>query len=214
MAKSKYKKSYRKKGKKTSVAKLSKRVDKIERGGEKELKTYDTDASGTAGTNWQLLNLSSMAQGSTSLTREGLQIRPKHLTLKWQIESNVNNDDVTRVRIILFRDKEMHGTNPTIAQLLEGVSPDELSFPEHDTRPRFTIIRDKVITLNTAITGTETGRTGKFYYVFPKNARIYYQGTTAVATDMGKNQMYVFIYATDNTYQIGYNFNSRLRFTE
>ncbi len=190
------------------VTRVSKRLKKLETGYGKELKTLDTVNEGTRSTTGQILPLTAMSQGDTSLTREGLQIRPRHL--QYKIVNTIHaNDTACTTRYIIFSDKEMQGTYPTPAQLMEG---DHIaSWPEHDTRPRFRI--HKVITISHSINGNRR-QTRNGIIKFSANHKIWFSGTNAAEASLGKNHLFLYVVSDEQTNSPQGNFYTRLRFTE
>lgn len=188
---------------------LEKKVRRIEQGFDKELKTFDNSATGSIGTAGAITCISDMAQGDTSITREGLQIQPRHL--QYRLVNTIDDASTTSVvsRIIIFMDTEQHGTIPTVAQLLE--SDDVNSFIEHDSRPRFRVLRDITISLS------RNGNNQRYItgiIKFGKNFRIDYQGTGTGDASMGKNNLYVYRVSSDNTNTPTLSFYSRMRFVD
>jgi len=191
-----------------AVSKLNRRINSIEKGKYKELKTFDSVSTTTAVPAGLLYCISNMAQGDTSITREGLQIQPRNLQFK--ITCTVDAAFRTSLnRIIILEDKEQHGVIPTIADVLEAVSCTD--FTEHDTRPRFRIIRDMVIPIN----NTRRQIFLKGIIKFGKSKKIYYSGTTAADVSQGKNALYV-IYMTSESTGNGPDIQvrTRLRFVD
>ncbi len=160
-----------------------------------ELNTHDFLLS-TAPTTTGLISLiSGMAQGDTSLTREGLKIQPKHLEWKFQINQHATSTAVpkhTAVRIIIFRDVDQQGIIPTVAMLLEADTI--TAMPEHDTRPRFKILRDMTFILSGA---GQIASFSKGIIKFGKSAQIWYQGSAASIANMGKNNLFMYTVSDD-----------------
>ncbi len=199
------------KGLTVAQRRLYRRLSKLERGHDKELKTFDQPVAhnGLVGTTGAVVCLTAMAQGDTSITREGLQIQPRSIEVKLTVYQNASATGSLH-RLIIFRDLEQHGTEPTVANLLE--SDGIASFPEHDTRPRFKILRDIV---TTHVTGADNQDAFyKFYLKFGKKSRIWYSGPSAVDANLGKNQIYVYYVNTDDTNKISTVISSRLRFVD
>lgn len=211
MAKWLYNKRYRSTNNKQqtgNIIRLNRRITRLERGGYQELKTHDKSSEGTRGTTGTIIPLSEVAQGDTSLTREGLQIRPRFLVYK--IFANGNSSGPTnQVRLIIFTDKGNQGTYPTAAQLLEADSM--TSWAEHDTRPRFKIHRDMIISVPY---GTNNATFRKGIIKFNKNKKIWYTGTTAAEASNGKNALFAYIISNDNTNQPTCSLYTRLRFVD
>ncbi len=194
---------------KKKVISVDRRLQKIERGYNKELKTHDVSAGDTPDTTGAVVGLTLIGQGDTSLAREGLQIRPRGLEFKIHAVINASATATTS-RVIIFVDTQQQGTLPPITELLEGDS--FVSFPEHDSRPRFKIKKDYIITQS--INGHKRNVFIKGYIKFPKNAKIWYSGTDNSQGSQGKNNIYVYRVSSEATNKPTVNFYSRLRFTE
>ncbi len=198
------KRSYRKRS-----TGLAKRVKKLEMGYGKELKTLDVSYALDPVTAVGVITpLSQLAQGTTSITREGLQICPRHLTYKIHVVSDAGSASAEYIRVIIFVDKQNAGSYPTAVQLLETDS--YLAFPEHDSRPRFRIYRDFMIQLDSV---GHSGTLRKGIIKFGKNFKIWYKGTTAAEASNGKNALFLYTTGSNNTAGL-LNVKTRLRFTE
>lgn len=195
-----------------AVVSLKRRMTRLEQGTNRELKTYDDEHNATMTSTWTIFAISDMAQGDTSITRDGLQIQPRHLSYKLrtsQGESDTDKD--VHSRVVIFQDREQHGTTPTAAEVFEGATPDSYAFPEHDTRPRFKILRDINFVYN-------TNGQNNFYkqgiIKFAKNSRIWYEGTTGSEASLGKNNIFVAYITNQATAPPGCNHRYRLRFVD
>lgn len=191
------------------LKRLNNRVKRLEQGFDKEMKTYDDSRSGALPDtgSGEIACISDMAQGDTSITREGLVIQPRHLEYKFVCLAN--SATLYQARLIIFLDTQQSGTPPTAAQLLE--SDVSTAWIEHDTRPRFRILRDFWLVPDT---GTRAAIVKRGIIKFPKNMRIHYSGTTSGDASMAKNNLY--IYCTSNTASGAPSLNlyTRLRFVD
>ncbi len=177
------------------VARLSRRLNSIEKGKYKELKTHDivpyTTAPTTTGV---IIPLSAMGQGDTSLLREGLQLQPRNLQYKLYFQIHADGAAVaTNVRVMIFQDQEMHGDWPIPTDLLE--SDNTTAFVEHDTRPRFKIFRDFFVTLSKS--GPNYSGFMKGIIKFGKHSKIWYQGTDSTEASQGKNSLFLYIVSNE-----------------
>ncbi len=190
-------------------SRLSKRITRLEKGYGKELKTHDTANSAAVDTTGTFATLSGIAQGDTSLTREGLQVRPRHL--EWKIQATVHASASQSIwRCIIFVDRENQGVAPTAAQLLEADTI--IAFPEHDTRPRFKILRDLIGTLF-----NDGGREiifRKGIIRFGKRFKIWFSGTTGAEGSLGKNTLWAYFVSSEATNAPTVALQSRLRFVD
>lgn len=192
-----------------NIGRLNNRIKRLEKGYDKEMKTYDDSRTGAlpdtgAG---ELFCISDMAQGDTSITREGLVIQPRHLEYKFACMANTTT--LYQARLIIFVDTQQSGVIPTAAQLLESDS--SVSWIEHDTRPRFRILRDFWMITDTATRGSIVR---KGIIKFGKNFRIHYQGTGTGDSSMGKNNIYVYCVSNAPSNAPSLNIYTRLRFVD
>lgn len=177
-----------------------------------ELKTYDTVMNGTLGTTMTIVDVSSMAQGQTSLTRIGLKINPIHIKIYGTLAQNADATAPTVVRLILVRDTEQHGLAFTLAELLEGASPTVRSLREHDTKPRFQHLWDRMFVLNERVANTSW--MVPIDYKKKLSGKIHFIGTTAADASQGKNNLYLVGLSNDGTNSPTINVNIRFRFTD
>ncbi len=184
----------------------SNQIRRIKGGLLHELKTHDTSTATAVSSTGAIKLLTAIAQGDTSLTRDGLEIRPKNLQVRVRLIMSASAR-ASQVRIIIFKDTEQHGLVPTIAQLLEA--DDAMVFTEHDTRPRFQILRDKMYVMSL------TGEQIVFDKFFIKlRGKINFSGTSASSTSMGKNTLYMYIVSNEATNTVIPAIFFRLRFTD
>lgn len=201
----------RRKGYSKADKALARRVSKLERGFNRELKTFDATRTTSPTTTGGVQNLNVMGQGDTSLQRDGLQIKPKHLTWKIRIKNNASASTGTFVRMILFTDREGQGSYATATDLLE--SDDIDAWPEHNTRPRFKIHKSIVYRVEPA-TSSPHAIYDKGIIKFPKNYKMWYNGSAAAEASVGKNALYVYLVSDQATNSPAIEFNSRLRFVD
>lgn len=180
------------------------KIRRIQNGSLHELKTHDSTTSDTPNTTGLIVGLTLIAQGDTSLSRDGLQIMPKNLQFKIRVVKHGSATN-TQVRIIIFKDKEQGGTLATVADLLEGDGT--LDFTEHDTRPRFQILRDLDFIVQT---GSETMIFRKGFIKL--RGKIWFGGTSAAQTSQGKNNIYFYIVSSEATNLPSVIVQARLRF--
>lgn len=189
---------------------MDRKIRRLEKGYGKELKTYDQALENTPGTTGSFECITDMAQGDTSITREGLVIQPRHLQYKLITKAHASFSGTAQwLRVMIVQDTQQSGVAPTVAMLLESDTIG--SWLQHDSRPRFRILRDFTITLPL------NGNASKVYkgiIKFNKNAKINYQGTGTAAASMGKNNLYVYMLSNDNTNSPTSYFYSRMRFCD
>lgn len=206
MPRSKLYHAFRPKMSKTAI--LERRLKKLEMGGAQELKRHDIGTTtvnpSSAGTTQIYLN--GIAQGDTSITREGLIIRPKALAVKLLCSHNVSAT-TTHLRILIVRDKDFTGSTPSLGNILESV--DTVSFKQHDKMSRYTIIRDINICLN------NVSRNKIFKKVYIKlQGLMHYVGTGATAGDGASNALFMYMISDQSTNTPTVEYTTRLTFVE
>lgn len=200
----------RRRRKTSKINRLEKRIKKVEMGDNLELKTSDdVPFYGTVGSTWTVQHITGIAQGDTSLTRDGLQIRLKNL----QYRLNVSKDAAsarTLVRVVIFVDRENNGVAPTADEVLEGVTPTYMDFAEHDTRPRFKILKDMIFDMqdSSKIAFFKKG------YKKLKLGTTYFRGTSSTVASAYKNHVFVMAQSSDNTNQPFVHMHTRVRWVE
>lgn len=192
------KKPYRKGGFKRAVAKVIRSV--MPKPEKKFLSLTSTDASiDIAGV---LVHLSAVAQGDDVSNRTGNDITCDYIDANITL-SNLNAgtslNDAAFLRCMIVQDTQQNNANPTIAQVLESVTPS--SHLNIDNIGRFKVLYDWKGMLNVPnLTGASTMATRKFLHVYKKlygkSRKIEYTG--ANATDVHNNNLYaIFITDTD-----------------
>lgn len=190
---------------KHSLSKLKSDVRQIKQA--IEYKTHDVaNAASRTGTG-SIIPLSQIVQGESSLTRNGLQICPSHIEFKLVTVADTTLSQF--VRVIFFVDKQNHGTYPTISELLESDSV--FAFPEHNTKPRFKILKDKVY--NISVVG-RPNTFAKGVIKFPKNFKIWYNGSSASEASNGLNALFAYIVSNDSINPPSGHLYTRLRYKD
>lgn len=132
-------------------------------------------------------SLTSLAEGDTSLTREGLKIKPEWI--EGYINFRKNVDSVFEaVRFLIVIDKQQEGdTSPTMADVLTTQSTYDLGLRSRVEPNRFTILMDRNIVLdnNRPYVRLNIKKT------LAKNLQTYYNGSTV--NDIQKNGIYIMI---------------------
>lgn len=112
--------------------------------------SYTAGALSTAG---QVFNLCNPAQGDTLNQRDGISIKPLHLSIRGSFRGNGSDTTANRIRVIIFRGKQENGVSFTTTDLLETASV--YSFKNYTDRFRTKILHDKIY-IPTAKAGTAT----------------------------------------------------------
>lgn len=180
------------------------KIRRLQQGFGHEKKTFDSVLSAAISTTGAITALSNMAIGDTHLTREGLQIRPASLEWKLDLRQHASAT-ATTVRIIIFKDTQMSGTTPTVAELLELDAI--TSFMEHDTRPRFMVLRDMIFVFS--INGNRVTYAAGGLKL---KGKIWYTGSDASAAAQAKNNLFVYAVSNEAANTVANVMRFRLRF--
>lgn len=191
---------YRRSKKKVNPYKLQRDIRKLKSGqAGKEWKTHETAINTEWTSTGAVVSLTGIAQGDTSGNREGLNIHLQSIQIDGTY-SNGTTGNATKGRLILFMDREVHGTYPTINDVLDsGWTIDSL--PDHEKKMRFRILMDRKIIMTPQYNGQTLRRRFKYYKKFKKPKKIFYLGTAATESSQGKNNIYAIVlseYATPN----------------
>lgn len=176
----------------------------------KEINTHDYAFAGNIDSILQgVLPLTEIAQGTQSVQRIGLKINP--ISMEYKLLTTIDlGTDTSLVRMIIFKDTQNNGVYPTINELLEDISPNVMSWKEHDTRPRFHIYRDELINMNNL---TTTQCYIKGFIKFSSKLLIEYKGTGALQSSNSTNAIFCFLITDEVGGYLPYvNFKTRLRY--
>lgn len=108
--------------------------------------------------------LNEMQQGTSGLTRIGDRIRVRRIQIWFKMDAVM---DAANIRMMLIRDRKPNGALPTSALIFENstladVNPVYAMYNEDQIPSRFTILKDKVYTVN--VYGGATDRIEKKIY--------------------------------------------------
>lgn len=88
-----------------------------------EVKYIETTSTGTSVTNLgTLVQLHTITQGDGASDRDGMSVKPAHLTMRYSAQVS-SAATATRLRVIVFRGKQENGSVPTVANFLQVVNP-------------------------------------------------------------------------------------------
>lgn len=176
-----------------------------------ELKHADVVTSVSQGTTPTLTYLSGIAQGDTSITRDGASVKLKSFHFKMSARANVSSAQ-PRVRCILFVDTRSQGVVPAAADLV-GISTAALEFPNLDTEPgRFTILRDWFFTHSVAV-GPVIKNVDE---AIPELAEMHllFSGTGATIASAKGPVVYLYTYCSDNVNQETIDLTARAMYVD
>ncbi len=184
----------------------------------KEWKTHDILVSETVTSTGSVTPLTLIAQGATSLTREGLRIKLQSMQIKGKLEGNAASSvSHCWFRCIVVQDNEQHGTVAGLTDYLE--SADDIAFIEHDKRQRWKTILDKHMDLsNYALNDTSTliprRRSYKFYKKWKTPKNLTFLGVAATQASQGRGNLYLIMISSQAANGPVIELNFRFRFTE
>ncbi len=178
-------------------------------GATQELKFHDTGATdavvATGGTVTNSLCL--IAQGTTEKQRLGRKAFIRSISIRMYVrmpqqrdDADINDGEV--LRMILFIDHQCNGANANVLDILEtAVSSSHYNLVN---KGRFTILWDKVVTINTPNSSTDGTNTvslpawHKYLRYYKKlNVPIEYNDTTGAITEIRSNNI-AFLYIAHN----------------
>lgn len=118
-------------------------VNNVRRFINTEVKHYDTSyTAGGLSTSGQVINLCAPSKGDTISARDGISIKPLHLSIKGSFRGNGADTTPNRIRAILFRGKQENGSVPTTTDVLESQSV--YSHKNYTDRFRTKVLYDKI----------------------------------------------------------------------
>ncbi len=208
------------------ISRNSKRIKKLEKGiTGKERKIIDFGLVATALTPAGLVTyLSGVAQGDTSVSREGLRINLLSMQLKFYFHSDfaqVNRQASHKGRLLIFVDTMNQGALPAVTDVLEAANC--LAFKEHENMRRFRTLYNKVFRvphagweMNTldVIIPWEGNKQINYYKKFKKPLKVEFTGVGNLVNDAGRNAIFaLWLCADAQDTPIG-QIQCRMRFTE
>lgn len=190
---------------------LKYRISRLEGASSKEVKTHDVAFSFSPDNSGGIQFLTNIAQGDTSLTREGLVIKLLSIQCKGYCEANASQTGPVIVRMLLVKDRYNLGANPAVTDILESASV--IAFKEHDEKRRFQILWDKAFPISVNDTSIERATTLKYYKKFKKPQRVDYRSTGSVVANAGSCNMFLLMISNVATNLPTLELNFRFKFT-
>lgn len=182
-------------------------------GPEKKYQDVDLDAVAIAA-GGVFLNTDSfvkIAQGTTKNTRIGNKIS----VCDWNVHGVIilpasATATAETVRIIIGIDKQANGAVPNVTDILEVAEYD--SFRAMDFVDRFTILKDKWITLNPQVAAAAAGQQNRTLKWRKKNMKlpIHYSSTAGAITELRSNSLFILCIGSLGNAQI--DAQSRVKF--
>ncbi len=170
----------------------NRRISRLERSQEVNVGVKAISVSPDTG--GVIVGISQLAQGDTNLTREGNKVIAKRINLRLRFLKTVATTDT--MRVIIFADKEQHGTIPTLANVLQSV--DTTSHLNINNKVRFRIFKDMIVNFSS----DDAGGPDLVYRQIKVNLRnmpIFFIGTAADDASAGKNNLYLLAVAFEGT---------------
>lgn len=151
-----------------------------------EVHYHDVTATGTTIDNvGNVILLSGMAQGDTSITREGSSILAKDLS--YRLHLGLHSDAVlNQIRLIFFVDKQQNGATPLVGEILQTVS--YLSPLDLDNGKRFVVLKDQLVTMDSS---SRKNMVQKGFLKLPFHLK--YDGATGGIADMKENAIFLLV---------------------
>ena len=139
--------------------------------------------------------LTGVPEGDDSQTRAGRSIRVKELDVRMHFYSAAAATNSVAVRVLVVKDMQPQGANPTLAQILQGGGGGAASVdgqPVLDTRQgRFTWLYDETFTLGTLAGGNDTHLSRVNLKL---DHHIQYIDATGATTGAGSGSLYLFVF--------------------
>lgn len=190
-----------------------------------EEKIFDVDGTAT-GTELQttptVVNLSNIAQGTDFFNRVGNSIRPQTFRFAFSCAGNVNNPG-HMVRLLVVQDKENQGVDPTMGDVLAGLSQPILAPLNPETKQRFRILVDRAIAFTQPSPGVAASGTSTTYIPERKQPEIYdmrlsghirYDDTAGADASNLEGALFLMAVSTDASNGPSLRYTSRLTFTD
>ncbi len=192
---------------------LRKRVRKLERGiTGKEVKQFQATALGQVVTTAEYSScLNGMAQGVTSITREGLECMLLSIRMFGYLYGH------TTPTLLLFEwalviDRDNQGATPTWAEVFEADAL--MRLPKHEHLDRFRILAHNMIDMTRKTSDTNVMKKFSYYKKFPNAIKMDYLGTDAGAPNVGKNSVFFMCRSSEAANGPTCAINFRIRYTD
>lgn len=150
--------------------------------------------------------LTNIAQGTSEGTRIGNSILVRSIQSRFSLQAVSPN----RVRIIVVRDMQCNGVNPSLGLVLEDATnfDSPLNILNGNAEARFSVIADKVYSLydNRPIISSK--------YYTPTMIHTNYLGASGDIGDLGQNQIFVFVFREVSDNAVSHTAYWRTRFID
>lgn len=177
-----------------------------------QLKWFSISGTTPASTSGGLTLLNAMQQGTSQGTRIGNQVRFLELeaTFTAQLKANSGVEETDVVRVVVFKDRQPNGANPTVLELLCVASPLSCFNPDNignQAQSRFQVMWNTTFDLK--LQGGDAG-SGVLVDSITKSRVLKldftstYTGNAGTISDLEINSLYLFTIANTASSQVQY----------
>ncbi len=189
-----------------------------------EEKVFDVDGTGSSTTVTStplVVNLSNIAQGTDYYQRIGQSIKLLSIEFSYSaLGSSAQNGNM--LRLLVLQDRENQGVDPTLGEVLTGLSTPILALPHPLYRQRFRILVDEKLSFTNypdlATSGTSTGyvpdRKAPKYFSFKMNGHMHYDATAGADASNLEGALFLMAVSLDAANGPGIRYSSRITFTD
>ncbi len=176
-----------------------------------EFKNHDVQQTAAAVASGGVqVQLSNIAQGDTTITRDGAQCKVVSISLRYTIFMN-QSATASSMRVWLIQDSQTNQALFTIADFLEDVTVDDaINSPRNlDNKHRFRVLYDKVH--NLSITGRQIS-SHRFYKKL--NVKLRFDNAAAAITSLTQNSLSLLVISDEATNTPAITSFVRLRYVD
>ncbi|AUM61861.1 capsid [uncultured virus] len=132
-----------------------------------------------------------IAQGTNQGQRVGSSVRSKYLNLR--LNFNQNTIARTRMRVMLFWDRQSNGANPTLSQLLTDTTAAQTYYSGINVNgsKRYKILFDRIYDFNVVGGATDAAENKHLQKRFKLKTIVKYNGTGATIADINTNALFL-----------------------
>lgn len=180
----------------SSTRSIAQKALRVAYQGQEAHKFSQNGANQRSGSDFVAYQLSNMAEGDTSTSREGLKIHAKKLVLKMlmQWDASANSTDEA-IRILVIKDKCSNGALPVLSDIIDqttGTTYSTVALRKRQTEgKRYEFLYDKLY-VNPIGDASSVHRKALDIEI-PLNFPIWYLNSGTTSTAMGKNNLYLFL---------------------
>lgn len=184
-----------------------------------EKKYFETGLASVADLSAGLIvpSLNLIPQGTTDKTRIGNKVTIRNINMRF-VASIDNQTAITMangiLRVILYVDKQANGAAATVADLISVANV--TGFRNMDQVDRFTILKDKVYTIEPkCANATSTSTADRMYKISKKvNIPVHFSSTTGAITEVRSNNIGILLFGNFNSVNFAQTGLARIKFTD